>query len=100
MIVGVWAAITVLSAIITAASPPPRSGLYSRSSLNILDLIPVIDTALSTFISIFIVPMLPIGLTLLYYDTRTRYEGLDIASGAWQAGRHPVTWPRRQEAPV
>lgn len=38
-------------------------------------LIMVIDLA----IEIFTIPMLPIGLTLMYYDTRIRVEGLDLA---------------------
>jgi hypothetical protein len=35
-------------------------------------------TFLSTLISIFITPISPIAFTLLYYDIRTRSEGLDI----------------------
>jgi hypothetical protein len=38
-------------------------------------LIMVIDLA----IEIFTIPILPIGLTLMYYDTRIRVEGLDLA---------------------
>ncbi len=30
-------------------------------------------------IQIFIIPILPVGLTLMYYDTRIRTEGLDLA---------------------
>jgi hypothetical protein len=80
MIVGVWAAITVLSLIITTAfAAAAQWVIFQIIPPTSLTLSQVIDTALSTFISIFIVPLLPIGLTLLYYDTRTRYEGLDIA---------------------
>jgi hypothetical protein len=39
----------------------------------------VIDAVLTTLVNVFLVPLLPIGLTLLYYDTRTRVEGLDLA---------------------
>lgn len=39
----------------------------------------VISTLFATAIGIFLVPLLPIGVTLVYYDTRTRVEGLDIA---------------------
>jgi MFS family permease len=33
-------------------------------------------------VSIIVAPVLPIGLTLMYYDTRVRVEGLDIALNA------------------
>lgn len=81
MIVGVWAALTVISLVITI-------GFTAAVEWVILQALPrtisptttqVINTVLTTFISLFIVPLLPIALTLLYYDTRTRYEGLDIA---------------------
>lgn len=36
-------------------------------------------TIIQALISILIVPILPIGLTLLYFDTRIRAEGLDLA---------------------
>lgn len=39
----------------------------------------VIDIITSAAIGIFLGPVLPVGLTLLYYDTRVRFEGLDIA---------------------
>jgi hypothetical protein len=44
-------------------------------------LIKVIDLA----IEIFTIPILPIGLTLMYYDTRIRVEGLDLALMAVEA---------------
>lgn len=37
---------------------------------------------LDTILSIFILPVIPIGLTVLYYDVRARVEGLDIALAA------------------
>lgn len=39
----------------------------------------VIERLVDLGVSIFLAPILPIGLTLLYYDTRIRTEGLDIA---------------------
>jgi hypothetical protein len=39
----------------------------------------IANTAVSAFITIFTLPLMPIALTLLYYDTRTRLEGLDIS---------------------
>jgi hypothetical protein len=44
-----------------------------NSSLQLLMI-----TFLSTLINIFITPISPIAFTLLYYDIRTRSEGLDI----------------------
>ena len=37
------------------------------------------QTAVNSFISIFTLPLLPIVLTLLYFDARVRFEGLDVA---------------------
>jgi hypothetical protein len=39
----------------------------------------VISIIIQAVIGIVISPILPIGLTLLYYDARVRTEGLDIA---------------------
>ncbi|MBN1287791.1 MAG: hypothetical protein JXB47_20495 [Anaerolineae bacterium] len=39
----------------------------------------VLETVVTTIINIFLAPVLPVGLTLMYYDTRVRLEGLDIA---------------------
>ena len=47
-----------------------------RSNSQVLSLI--IDQTLTTATQIFITPILPIGLTLLYHDTRNRLEGLDF----------------------
>jgi hypothetical protein len=38
-----------------------------------------LQLVVQTIIGIFVAPVLPIGLTLMYYDTRVRLEGLDIA---------------------
>ncbi len=39
----------------------------------------VIETLLQAVIGIFIAPVLPIVYTMMYYDTRIRFEGLDIS---------------------
>jgi hypothetical protein len=39
----------------------------------------ILETLLQTVVTIFLSPILPIGFTVLYYDTRVRLEGLDIA---------------------
>ncbi len=38
-----------------------------------------LEIVLQAIIAVFLAPVLPIGLTLMYYDTRVRVEGLDIA---------------------
>ncbi|MCC7449925.1 MAG: hypothetical protein IT324_21070 [Anaerolineae bacterium] len=38
-----------------------------------------LEIVLQSIISIFLAPVLPVALTLMYYDTRVRVEGLDIA---------------------
>ena len=39
----------------------------------------ILETLLQAIVTIFLAPILPIGYTVLYYDTRVRLEGLDIA---------------------
>ncbi len=51
-------------------SSTPSNGSYATQLLLI--------TFLSTLVGIFITPISPIAFTLLYYDIRTRTEGLDI----------------------
>ena len=36
-------------------------------------------TAISLAVTVFVTPIMPVGLTLLYYDARIRVEGLDFA---------------------
>jgi hypothetical protein len=40
---------------------------------------PIIRIILETIVSILLMPVLPVGFTLLYYDARVRSEGLDTA---------------------
>ena len=42
----------------------------------------LINTLASAIINVLILPLFPISMTLLYYDTRTRVEGLDLALAA------------------
>lgn len=38
-----------------------------------------LEIVLQSIVGIFLAPVLPVALTLMYYDTRVRVEGLDIA---------------------
>jgi hypothetical protein len=42
----------------------------------------LVGVIIETIIAVFVAPISPIALTLLYYDTRVRLEGLDIALAA------------------
>jgi ABC-type multidrug transport system fused ATPase/permease subunit len=53
-------------------------------------------TAISLAVTIFVTPILPIGLTLMYYDARIRIEGLDFAL---QAVNSPEPRPSDVESP-
>lgn len=81
MVVAVWAAIVVISLIISTAFTAAAQWVILQVIASTTSMMTrqLIDTVLSTFVNIFTIPLLPIGLTLLYYDTRTRLEGLDIA---------------------
>jgi hypothetical protein len=39
----------------------------------------IVNVILSAAINIFVIPVLPLAYTMMYYDTRIRREGLDIA---------------------
>jgi hypothetical protein len=98
MIVGVWAALTVISLVITVAFTAAAEWIILQVLPRTVSLTTtqVINTVLTTIVGLFIVPLLPIALTLLYYDTRTRYEGLDIAL---QALGRPDARPRDVASP-
>jgi hypothetical protein len=77
---GFTAAVTIITSVIYVAlnftvifGANQTIGAASLSAGQILRLV------LTSIVSIFIAPILPIGYTLLYYDTRVRVEGLDIA---------------------
>ncbi len=78
---GLVAGITLIVFIITAAIGAlagvllgVSGGVFSASSTPIL--------LLNLVLTIFAAPIQPIALTLMYYDTRVRVEGLDIAMGS------------------
>jgi hypothetical protein len=79
-VVGIVLLIGVLTWIITLALGTASDLIIRQSAASISftteQIIAVIEQAV---IAIVISPVLPIGLTLLYYDTRVRSEGLDIA---------------------
>jgi hypothetical protein len=54
-------------------------------------------TAISLAVTIFITPIMPIGLTLMYYDARIRIEGLDFAL---QAVDSPEPRPADVDSPA
>jgi len=49
----------------------------------------IVNWILTSISSIFLAPILPIGLTLLYHDSRNRLEGLDFALEALGSTAHP-----------
>jgi hypothetical protein len=42
----------------------------------------LVGTIIETIIAVFITPITPIAFTIMYFDTRIRFEGLDIALAA------------------
>lgn len=72
---GFVVALWIITAIINAAFGS-TAGLLAFSSRYTDNLIGIL---LSTVIDVFIKPIMPIGLTLMYYNIRTRIEGLDLA---------------------
>lgn len=52
--------------------------LFRSISTSSVGAVRVISVILTNAIGIFLRPILPIGLTLFYYDTRNRQEGLDF----------------------
>ena len=80
-----WTAVIVLAAIyiislvlnVALGSVLRLLGLSSvGSSLSATQLL---NTLVTAVINVLITPLFPIAMTLLYYDTRTRVEGLDLA---------------------
>lgn len=56
----------------------------------------VIDLTFSTIVTIFLTPLTPVALTLLYYDGRSKAEGLDLALAALD---NPQARPIHIESP-
>ncbi len=78
-ILGVVAAIGVITVLISVAFGALAQVVFlgaARSSSIITG--QIATTLVNSVIGAFTTPLLPIGLALLYYDTRTRLEGLDI----------------------
>jgi hypothetical protein len=82
----------VIAVLIVGTSFSPSSMFFPTSPEAT-----ALGTALSTIISILTAPILPIGFTLMYYDTRIRVEGLDIIL---QAVDSPEPHPREVASPV
>ncbi|MCA9904739.1 MAG: hypothetical protein KC547_12870, partial [Anaerolineae bacterium] len=51
----------------------------------------IAQSAVNALISVFTLPLVPIVLTLLYFDARVRFEGLDIAMQTLDSP-DPRTW--------
>jgi hypothetical protein len=79
-VVGIVLLISVLTWIITFALGTASDLIIRQTAASIsFTTEQIIAVAEQALISVVISPVLPIGLTLLYYDTRVRTEGLDIA---------------------
>lgn len=79
-VLGIILVIAIISTIINAAFGSVAELLvFNVNNISSFNTQQIIRTVLSAIINIFLTPLLPIGLTLLYYDTRNRVEGLDIA---------------------
>ncbi|MCC6615256.1 MAG: hypothetical protein IT320_17410 [Anaerolineae bacterium] len=51
----------------------------SQNGLPVSPTMQLVQSAVNAFFGIFLVPFIPIVLTLLYFDTRIRFEGLAVA---------------------
>lgn len=82
-ILGLIVVITILSLVLTASlTAVSYLLLFQMFSTGMTEGALIVQTVLSTIINILVAPLTPIALTLLYYDTRVRLEGLDIAFSA------------------
>ncbi len=78
---GLILAVVILTSIISfglslSQQAITRQTIASATSYSTTSMLQLV---VQTIIAIFVAPILPIGLTLMYYDTRVRLEGLDIA---------------------
>lgn len=73
------AGITLLGTIFTIALSILQALLIEPAASLSYETSTLISTVLQTSTNIFLAPLLPTGLTLMYYDTRVRLEGLDFA---------------------
>jgi hypothetical protein len=63
-------------------------------------LYPILSHILNTALAALIGPIMPIALTLFYYDQRIRREGYDIEQMMAAAGLNPTATPPAADAPV
>jgi hypothetical protein len=82
--IGLSALIFILSLILTASlTTVAYFLLFQSNSTSMFDTtFVIVQAVLNAIINIVLLPLMPIALTLLYYDTRVRLEGLDIALNA------------------
>ncbi len=97
-VAGLLLAITLIStlinwAVVTVAALILNQQLSSASALAQ----DAITTAVATISNVFLLPLLPIAMTLLYYDTRLRSEGLQ---DALLATNKPDARPSDIESPL
>ncbi|MEO8396995.1 MAG: hypothetical protein ABI700_28625, partial [Chloroflexota bacterium] len=79
---GVLAAVYIIQLILNIALTAVLR-LLGLSTVGGAQLISTVITAvISAVVSAVILPLFPISMTLIYYDTRTRVEGLDLAMAA------------------
>jgi hypothetical protein len=97
-IVGIGAVIILITTVI-GYTVNLIAGLIFAQPLNAAPSLTVdaFNTGLSTVVNIFLAPLLPIALTLFYYDTRIRLEGL---GDALQAVNKPDARPHDVESPL
>ncbi|HEX3051578.1 MAG TPA: hypothetical protein VHP83_13035, partial [Aggregatilineaceae bacterium] len=69
----------IISGLMQLAANSITSFLFSASG----DITTTVTAVLQMIFSILTMPVLPIGLTLMYYDTRVRLEGLDLLMLTW-----------------
>lgn len=81
VVLGVLAAIYALITVITLAVSK-LFDLIGQPLFTDFTTLTLWDTVVSTALGIILTPLLPIAMTLLYYDVRARTEGLDIALSA------------------
>ena len=77
------------SATLLVVSVMPNSSYMAQTALI---------TFLTTLVNIIIAPLSPIAFTLLYYDIRTRTEGLDIMLDSSGPGARPANTSAQQPA--
>lgn len=75
----VVAGVTLLGTIISLVLSILQGVLIAPGTSISFEAVQIASTALQTLINVFLAPLLPIALTVAYYDTRVKVEGLDFA---------------------